>query len=188
MGGEMENEMKMEMQIRQEQTKDHAEVEALVEEAFREMEMSDHKEQFLVARLRKSAAFVPELSLVAEGEGKLLGHILLTRIQIREGERSVESLALAPVSVRPAFQGQGIGAALIEEAHRIAEGLGFGSTVLLGHPAYYPRFGYVRASAFGIRLPFEVPDEACMAIELVPGSLKGAGGTVVYPKEFFEEA
>jgi predicted N-acetyltransferase YhbS len=84
--------------IRQEEKKDHQQVFQLTEEAFREMEHSDHQEQFLVEKLRESKAFIPELSLVAEDEkGTIAGHILFTKIKIVNEEKSFASLALAPV-------------------------------------------------------------------------------------------
>jgi predicted N-acetyltransferase YhbS len=172
--------------IRQETPVDHRTVSALIEEAFRNEEMSDHQEHLLVERLRNSSAFVPELSLVAAVDGQVVGHILLTRIKIRNDREAFDSLALAPVSVLPAYQGGGIGGKLIKHTHQRAEALGYRSVILLGHEHYYPRFGYRRADELGIVLPFDVPKENCLAIELVEGGLDGVYGEVVYPKEFGE--
>lgn len=174
------------MSIRQETEADFRDVFSLIEAAFRDVEISDHDEHFLVGRLRKSDAFVPELSLIATIDEKIVGHILLTKLVIRGAANETEALALAPVSVLPAHQGKGIGAKMITEAHRIAKEMGFGSILLVGHAKYYPRFGYGPASRFGIQFPFDAPDEVCMAIELEPDSLKDATGTVVYPSAFFE--
>lgn len=176
----------MEVKIRQEKKKDFLEVFNLISKAFEKEKLSDHQEQHLVERLRKSNSFIPELSLVAESKGKILGHILLTPIQINSESETFESLALAPVSVLPAYQSLGIGGKLIEEAHSAAINSGFGSIVLLGHPGYYPRFGYQKAEKFGIKLPFDVPSEYCMALELFPCSLQGVSGNVEYPSEFFQ--
>ena len=140
--------------------------------------ISDHKEQFLVQRLRKSTAFVPELSIVAEIENKIVGHILLTKIKIKNGQDEFNSLALAPVSVLPEYQGKGIGGMLIQEAHKKARELGYQSIVLLGHEKYYPKFGYKQADFFGIELSFDVPKENCMAIELTENGLDGISGIV----------
>lgn len=171
--------------IRQEEKKDHPQVFQLTEEAFREMEQSDHQEQFLVEKLRESEAFIPELSLVAEDEkGTIAGHILFTKIKIVNEEKSFASLALAPVSVKPEFQNQGIGAKLILEGHRIAEELGYESVILIGHEKYYPRFGYKKTSNFGISFPFDIPEENGMAVELVKDGLKDRKGVVKYPHEF----
>jgi predicted N-acetyltransferase YhbS len=177
--------MKMNVKIRQEAAGDFPKVFALIEAAFKEEEYSDHQEQFLVERLRNSDAFVPELSLVAEHEGEIVGHILLTKIAILNGDHFWPSLALAPVSVLPSFQRRGIGRMLILEAHKIAAQLGFESVVLLGHADYYPRFGYRPTQDFGIQLPFEAPAENCMILELQPNALAGVKGMVKYPAAFF---
>lgn len=176
----------MEFVLRKENPSDYQQVEQLIEAAFRTAEHSDHREHLLVARLRKTTSFVPDLSIVAESNGQLLGHVLLTKIQISNASENFDSLALAPVSVLPDFQGKGLGGALIREAHQVATQLGFGSVILLGHADYYPRFGYQKASTFNIRLPFEAPDENCMAIELLTGALKEVSGTVVYDPAFYE--
>ncbi|MDW9380439.1 GNAT family N-acetyltransferase [Chryseobacterium sp. JV558] len=173
------------MTIRKEEEKDHQQVFQLTEEAFKEMEHSDHQEQFLVEKLRQSEAFIPELSLVAENEdGRIAGHILFTKLKIVNGTESFESLALAPVSVKPEFQNQGLGGKLIAEGHRIAEELGYQSVILIGHENYYPRFGYKKTSNFGISFPFDIPEENGMAVELVKDGLKDKKGMVKYPKEF----
>ncbi|PSK89797.1 putative N-acetyltransferase YhbS [Taibaiella chishuiensis] len=176
----------MEINIRQETAANYQAVSELIRQAFAEEVMSDHREQFLVERLRQTEAFVPELSLVAATGQQITGYILLTPIHISNGDTLTGSLALAPVAVLPAFQGKGIGAALIQEAHRIARELGYSSIVLLGHETYYPRFGYERASTYNIRLPFEAPDENCMILALQPGVLDGVSGMVVYPEAFFQ--
>lgn len=176
----------MELTIRKENSEDFKTVFNLIKKAFEKEQMSDHMEQFLVERLRKSSAFVPELSLVAETENKIVGHILLTKLKIKNGQNEFNSLALAPVSVLPEYQQNGIGGALIQEAHKKAKELGFHSVILLGHEKYYPKFGYKQADQFGIELPFDVPKENCMAIELIENGLKNVNGTVEYPKEFNE--
>ncbi|MCA0931340.1 N-acetyltransferase [Lutimonas saemankumensis] len=172
------------MTIRQETPADYKDVFNLIEKAFRSEQHSDHKEQFLVERLRKSDAFIPELSLVAEVDGKIVGHILLTKLKIKNPVDSFDSLALAPVSVLPEFQGIGIGGKLIAESHKRAKELGHKSIVLLGHASYYPKFGYQRADKYEIELPFKVPKENCMVIELVENGLNGLSGIVEYPEAF----
>ena len=172
--------------IRIETQYDYEEVFELIEEAFRNEEYSDHTEQFLVQRLRKSTSFIPQLSLVAELDKKIVGHILLTKIKIRNNQQTFDSLALAPVSVLPSYQNKGIGAQLIHVAHQKAKSLGFKSIVLVGHKDYYPKFGYTQADQFSITLPFDAPKENCMVIELEKDALKEVNGTVEYPKEFYE--
>lgn len=176
----------MDIKVRQENQADYNAVFELIEKAFKILPSSDHREQFLVQRLRKSTAFVPELSMVAELENKIVGHILLTKLKIKNGPYEFDSLALAPVSVLPEYQRKGIGGMLIQEAHIRARELGFQSIVLLGHEKYYPKFGYKQADSFGIELPFDVPKVNCMAIELTENGLDGVSGTVEYPKEFNE--
>ncbi|CAD0220767.1 N-acetyltransferase [Chryseobacterium sp. D764] len=173
------------MTIRKEEEKDHKKVFSLVEEAFRDMEHSDHQEQFLVEKLRLSSAFIPELSLVAEdGNGEIAGHILFTKITIEGDGESFQSLALAPVSVKPEFKNQGIGGKLILQGHHIAKELGYESVILIGHENYYPRFGYKKTSNFGISFPFDIPEENGMAVELIKDGLKNKKGVVKYPQEF----
>lgn len=110
------------MLIRQETTNDHNTVYNLIREAFAGAEHSDGTEQDLVEALRKNQeAFIPELSLVAEEKGVITGHILFTKMKV--GDDTV--LALAPLSVKPEYQRQGIGMALIREGHRIAAVLGY---------------------------------------------------------------
>lgn len=172
--------------IREEKPADYVAVESLIQQAFALAEHSDGNEHRLVKNLRDSDAFIPRLSMVAELNENIVGHILLTKVKIRNGEKAFDSLALAPISVLPEFQKKGIGGKLIEDAHLKAKNMGFTSAVLLGHQDYYPRFGYKPAHTFGIILPFEAPPENCMAIELFPGSLSDISGEVVYPNAFFE--
>jgi predicted N-acetyltransferase YhbS len=176
----------MKLKIRPETKNDYKEVFNVVENAFKGTDFADNTEQFLVERLRKSYAFIPELSMVAEINGKIVGHILLTKLKIKNQTNEFASLALAPISVLPEFQGKGIGGKLILESHKKAKELGHKSIVLLGHENYYPRFGYERADKYGIELPFDVPKENCMVIELVENGLNGVNGMVKYPKEFNE--
>lgn len=172
------------MNIRQETKNDYKAVFNLIKEAFKNEALSDHKEQFLVERLRKSDAFIPELSIVAEIDKKIVGYILTTKLKIKNESNEFESLALAPVSVLPEFQGKGIGGKLIIESHKKAKELGHKSIVLLGHENYYPKFGYQQADTFGIEFPFNVPKQNCMAVELIENGLKNVNGMVEYPKEF----
>ncbi len=176
----------MDLRIRKEEFNDFKAVFTLVEEAFKEKEYSDHTEQFLVERLRSSDTFIPELSLVAEVHGKLVGHILLTKIKVKNDFEEFKSLAMAPVSVLPKFQGQGIGGKLILKAHNTAKKLGYESIILLGHKEYYSKFGYQQLDGFQISLPFDVPKENCMALELVKNALFKVNGVVEYPKAFFD--
>lgn len=164
------------MEIRQEVEADYPAVFELNRQAFGQ----DNKSQ-LVNALRQSKAFVPELSLVAEVEGEIVGHILFTKIRI--GESDHESLALAPIAVVPREQRQGIGSALIKKGLAKATELGFDSVVVLGHDSFYPKFGFKPASNWNITTEYNSPDST-FALELKSGALTGVAGQVHYPKEF----
>ncbi|MEC2294273.1 MULTISPECIES: GNAT family N-acetyltransferase [Bacillus] len=177
----------MEFLIRQELTHEYNTTEEIVKRAFLNEEYSDKKEHLLVNRIRKSDAFIPELSLVALNQDKdIVGHVLLSKIKIIDGDNTVDSLALAPVSVAPDYQKKGIGSKLIRTALKNAIELGYRSVIVLGHKDYYPRFGFKPASLWNIKAPFEVPDEAFMALELADNSLEDVQGIVNYSKAFFE--
>ena len=90
------------------------------------------------------------------------------------------------MAVIPEYQRKGIESKLIKKGIEKAKELGFDSIIVLGHEDYYPKFGFERASKWNIRCPFEVPDEAFMAIELTEKALEGKAGTVKYPDEFME--
>ena len=167
------------MTIRAEEPRDHATVESLITRAFATAEHSDGNEADLVSRLRRSRAFIPSLSLVAEEDGAIVGHILFTRISIGDGG----GLALAPLAVLPQYQRQGIGSALISRGHAVAREMDFGVSVVLGSPEYYPRHGYVPASQLGILAPFDGLDEYFMACRLSP-SLPVPHGMVSYDPAF----
>lgn len=143
-------------------------------------------EAVLVDRLRETDAFVPELSVVAEDDGTVVGHILLTRAHVVGTGVRESALALAPMAVLPERQREGIGSRLVEHALGAARARGHGLVIVLGHPAYYPRFGFVPASRYGIRCPFEAPDEAFMALWLAPGRARVIGGVVEYAGVFGE--
>jgi predicted N-acetyltransferase YhbS len=173
------------LHIRKETPEDYSWVIELTERAFKTMPFSDGKEGKLVEDLRKGSTFIAQLSLVAQINGKVVGHILFTPIHIENGLQQFESLVLAPVSVLPEFQNQGIGSKLILAGHQKAKDLGFNSVILFGHPEYYPRFGYKPASTWGIKSPMPLPsDDVFMALELTEGKLSGVSGVVVLPPEF----
>ena len=146
------------MLIRQEKAEDYEAVYHVVQEAFRNAEYTDGNEQNLVVALRKSKAFIPELSLVAVEDQRVVGYILFTKAVVN----GVQVLALALLAVLPEYQNRGIGLDLIAEGHRAARSYGY--SVVLGHPQYYPKAGYLPASRYGIRAPFPVADENFMVI------------------------
>ncbi|MBX9765610.1 N-acetyltransferase [Patescibacteria group bacterium] len=163
--------------IRKEQESDYQDVYKINALAF-----GGENESKLIEALRKSETFVPELSLVAEKEGKVVGHILFSKIHIGSN-LTHKSLALAPVAVLPDTQKQGIGSLLIQFGLKKAAELGFGSVVVLGHSKYYPKFGFEPASNWNITTEYKDP-ESTFALELQPEALNGISGQVVYPPEF----
>lgn len=167
------------MIIRKEHPNESRAIATLVKKAFERAEHADGNEHELVEALRNSDAYLPALSLVAETEGLIAGHILFTRAFV--GDTAV--LALAPLSVLPAYQRQGIGTALIQEGHRIAKELGYGYSVVLGSERYYPKFGYLPAHTYGILPPFDVPQENFMACKLID-TAPAVFGILQYAKEF----
>lgn len=167
------------MLIRQETPADRVAVEALVRAAFATAACSDGQEHALVARLRQSTAFIPELSLVAEQNGELAGYALFTKARV--GVRTV--LALAPLAVLPAYQKQGIGTALLRAGHRAAQALGYEYVLVLGSEHYYPRFGYRPAAACGVEVPAGFPPANFMVLRLREDAAP-LQGAVTYAEEF----
>ncbi|MDU3338272.1 N-acetyltransferase [Paraclostridium bifermentans] len=176
----------MGINIRKETIEDREEIYNLIKESFKSAEHSDGSEQDLVNRLRNSDSYIHDLSLVATCDKTIVGHIMFTKISIESKDLKTESLALAPLSVLPKYQRQGIGSKLITEGLSIAKNLGYNSVVVLGSEKYYPKFGFKEAKEFRVNPPFDVPSENFMVIELEPTSLKNVNGVVKYAKEFFE--
>ncbi|MAT66308.1 MAG: GNAT family N-acetyltransferase [Gammaproteobacteria bacterium] len=137
----------------------------------------------LVDAVRRSPDFIRDLSLVAEINGRIVGHLLLSKAAL-EGEGGRKSvLVLGPMSVVPSQSHRGIGVALMQAAVNRARDMRYTAIVIAGRPDYYERFGFKPGSEFGISTNLPVPEDAVTAIELVPGALAG-GGRVVYPAVF----
>lgn len=154
---------------------DHDAIAALNRAAF-----GGEGELGIVERLRRDDLVAVEL--VAVQAGAVLGHILLSVLPTAMDGRPVRALALAPMAVLPGRQRTGIGGRLIEAALGEGRRLGFEAVIVLGHPAYYPRFGFSPALASRLASPFQ--GEAFMALELVPGALAGEAGSLTYPPAF----
>ncbi len=167
------------MVIRQERPEDYGEIYALVKAAF--ATSTNEGEWDYLNGVRKKAAFIPELSLVAENDdGMLVGQIVLYKTDITASEHVYTELLLSPISVHPDFFRRGIARAMMQEAFRIARGLEFKVVFLCGDPSFYRRFGFRPSHEFGI---FHIADETkmaewCMALELTPGALAGISGTI----------
>ena len=167
--------------IRQEQTKDIPMIYQVNSLAF-----ESQVEAEIVNKLRSRGNVT--LSLVAELEGAVVGHILFTPVRIVTPGGESSAVGLGPMAVLPAYQGQGIGSRLVEQGLSECKKLDQQLVIVLGHPQYYPRFGFQKASKFGIRCQETVPEEAFMLVELAEGAAQGfANGVVYYQPEFWEE-
>lgn len=124
------------------------------------------------------------LSLVAERQGQVVGHILFTPVKVCSGERCLPAVGLAPLAVLPEWQKHGIGQRLMRQGLEECRKAGYAAVFVLGYPDYYPRFGFVPAERFGIKCEYDVPSEAFMTLELQPQSLKGWTGVAKYEPEF----
>jgi putative acetyltransferase len=136
----------------------------------------------LVDELRKNGGLT--LSLVAVVDEIIVGHIAYSPVVVGDHETVPAPLALAPMAVLPTHQRNGVGTALVRESLEEARRRGHGAVLVLGHPEFYPRFGFTPASRFGITCPYPAPDEAFLAVELVPGALQNLSGMVQYRPEF----
>lgn len=176
------------MNIRIEQQADYGAVERLIYEAFnglKKPERNQTDEHLLVHNMRSSAAYVSELSYVYELDGKTVGYIAYTKSKIQKKDGTAqEVLTFGPVGVLPKYQGQGIGAKLIHFTLDKAKALGYKAVLIMGHPTYYPKFGFICAAHFGITLPDGTAPDACMALELEKDSLSGAAGQWIYDPVF----
>ena len=166
--------------IRLETLKDVDSIRYVNEQAF-----GQASEAAIVDKLRNRSALT--LSLVATKGNEIVGHIAFTKVTIESEDSSFEAIALAPMAVLTAYQRKGIGSQLVkaglEECHRLGQEI----VVVLGHPDYYPRFGFIPARQKGIECEFEVSDEAWMILELTEGILAGRTGTVKFQAEFQED-
>lgn len=136
----------------------------------------------LVEALRESGAVI--CSLVAEESGVVIGHVLFSPATLTDGSRVTAVAALGPVAVRPDHQRRGVGDALIRAGLAICREQRYGVAVVLGHPSYYPRFGFRPSRPLGIRWEHDAPEEAFMVMELKPGALAGRRGIIRYQPEF----
>ncbi len=125
----------------------------------------------------------PYISLVAESDGEVIGHIMFSPISLA-GYPDLKIMGLAPMSVAPEHQRRGIGSALVRAGLEQCRQMGIAAVVVLGHAKYYPRFGFTSASRFGLDSDYNVPEEVIMAMELQPGTLSGKTGKVKYHAAF----
>ncbi|NCJ05010.1 GNAT family N-acetyltransferase [Synechococcales cyanobacterium C] len=160
------------MLIRAEEQRDWVAVHAVNASAF-----ETPAEANLVDALRDQVQ--PLISLVAEDNGAIVGHIMFSPVSL-SSYPALRIMGLAPMAVASEYQRKGIGSALVHAGLERCKQLGFGAVVVLGHPAYYPRFGFSASAPFGIGCEYEVPEEVFMLVELQAGFLRGASGIVKY--------
>ena len=171
--------MTVSLSIRPEQISDVDGIHAVVHDAFASLSESTGDESDFVAAMRRHKGYIPELALVAEEGGKIVGYILLTETCVQGAKGGSPVLLLAPVCVAPEQHGRNVGSALIHEAFRRALGKGYDAVFLAGNPGYYSRFGFVPTVNVGITHTIPIPDEYIMVKELLPGALKGREGVIL---------
>lgn len=165
------------MNVRNEQAVDVPAIRRVNELAFGRAD-----EAILVDAVRASGKAT--VSLVATDGSEVVGHILFSPVTIEAAGGALSIVGLAPMAVLPERQRGGIGSMLVRAGLERCGALGHSAAVVLGHPEYYPRFGFAPASRFGIRSEYAAPDEAFLAIELRPGALDAAAGRARYAEEF----
>jgi len=167
------------MTVRPERLENVSAIRVVNEQAFARAAEAD-----IVDALRRNGKAI--LSLVAEDNGRIVGHILFSPVTIQSNETELTGAGLAPVAVVPDRQNQGIGSMLVEEGLRRLREAGHRFVVVLGHPNYYPRFGFFPASRLNIKSEYDVADEVFMVMELLAGALQDQSGIARYQPEFNE--
>lgn len=165
------------VEVRPERPDDVPAIRRVNEEAFGRADEAD-----LVDLIRERGKTVR--SLVAVSADRVVGHILFTAVTIEASRRVAPALGLGPVSVLPSHQGRRIGSLLVRTGLAACRDAGHGCVVVVGHPEYYPRFGFVPARQYGVAWEHPVPDEAFMLVELRPDALGTSGGIARYQPEF----
>ncbi|MBW2249626.1 MAG: N-acetyltransferase [Deltaproteobacteria bacterium] len=165
------------MNIRKEKDSDKEKIWEVNAEAF-----ESEAEANLVNALRDSR--IPFISLVAEEDKEIVGHILFTPLELIADDSVLKLMGLAPMAVLPRVQKKGIGSQLVKTGIEKCSTQCYDAIVVLGHPEYYPKFGFVPSVKYGIKSEYDVPDEAFMVLELKEGSLKGKNGVIKYHAAF----
>jgi putative acetyltransferase len=166
------------MTIRQEQINEFDEIHELVKTAFRTANVSNGGEQDYVLSLRASERYIPELALVADEDGKIIGHIMFTKTYISNENGKIEALLLGPLAVGIGDRRKGVGAKLVEAGLEKARALGYGAVFLVGDPAYYRRFGFKSVGDYRITYGMDIPPQYVMALELQADWLKDKTGEI----------
>lgn len=177
------------MIIRKETESDYEKVKEVIQSAFsKRLELEDEFDEWgVVDAVRNSDSYINELSLVAEINDRIVGHVLFTPLTINDGMNTFGSLALGPVSVHRDFQNQGIGTRLVNAGILAAKKMGYQSVIVLVDYKYYSRFGFQLASKWHIGLDGDFNCIHLSALELVENGLKGVSGNIRYCPEFYNE-
>ena len=165
------------MEIRPETPADYPAIADVLVAAF-----GQDAEARLVEKIRRSDRYIPDLTLVAELNGQIVGHILFSYIDL-VGQETLPILGLAPLAVHPDYQRQGVGSALTQAGLEKAEARGEAIAIVLGHPPFYSRFGFEPTVHYGIESPFEVPAEF-FRVKFLQPQLQRSSGKIIYPPAF----
>lgn len=166
------------MTIRTAREADFPAIRTLVQAAFATAKVSDGTEQDFVLELRRRDTYRPELELVAEENGWIIGHILLSDLPIPGAPEGLRGIMVAPLCVRLENRNRGLGGRLLHEGGRRAAELGYNALFLVGDPDYYGRYGFQNAVSLGFQNASGVPDQFLLALGLTPDALQNAGGAL----------
>lgn len=173
--------------IRKERDDEWFETEYMTKKAFWNLHFPGCNEHYLVHILRASSDYIPELSRVAEIDGKIVGAIMYSKAYVTDGEKRTDILTFGPLCIDPEYQNKGIGGLLLENTMQIAREQGYKAIIILGEPYYYPRHGFKTCDQFNITTHDGKNFEAFMGIELIPDGLKDVKGKF-YESEIFDES
>ncbi|MBR3060663.1 MAG: N-acetyltransferase [Oscillospiraceae bacterium] len=175
--------------IRRETEQDHRTVEALIRESFWNVYRPGCLEHYVIHRLREDPAFVPELDLVMEGDGRIIGQNMFMRAEIRADDgRRIPIMTMGPICIAPELKRRGYGKRLLDDSLERAAALGCGALCFEGNILFYGKSGFTYAREFGIRyhdLPAGADDSFFLCRELIPGYLQGVTGVYGPPEGYF---
>ena len=177
--------------IRNETENDFRAVENLTREAFWNVYRPGCLEHFVLHEFRNAPAFVPELDLVMELDGVLIGHVMYVRSAIqKDNGEALPVMTFGPISIAPAYQRQGFGSILLQESMRRAKAMGAGALAITGNIGFYGKSGFVVAKTKGVRYADDPDADYFLIAELTPGFLSGVSGKYKDPDGYFvsEEA
>lgn len=171
----------MDIILRVESSADHSGISDILNKSY----LSEEK-ALLIEKLRKGNSFIPALALIAEHDTQIVGHLLIIKISIMEGENLLfNSSFLASLAVLPKFRNNGIATKLLRKGAEQAINLGYKTLLCSGPPDLLFKLGFTFAEEYGIIPPYEVPEEELMALELVKGGFAPVSGILCYPEEFY---